>query len=161
MANDFILDIKGVEGESQQKGFEGKIDVDSYSIGCSNSGSFHLGPGGGKGKVSYQDFHFSMTMNKASGALQEACATGKHFDTAVLTLREQGDPPVVYMKYTMTKVLVSSYSDAASSHGDSKPMCSFSLNFAKIQTEYSSQSEKGRVTGTASKVFDVAKGVAE
>jgi type VI protein secretion system component Hcp len=39
------------------------------------------------GKVSMQEFHFTSKNDKSSPNLMGACATGKHFPTATITVR--------------------------------------------------------------------------
>src|SRR5204862_82745 len=63
--------------------------------------------GGGAGKVSMQDFHFTMPVNKASPALFLACAQGDHIKNAILTCRKAGKKQQEFMKVTMSDVLVS------------------------------------------------------
>src|SRR5262249_36296849 len=118
---------------------------ESWSWGESNSGSHHAGGGGGAGKVSAQDFHFVMKLNKASPKLFLACATGKHVPKAVLTCRKAGESQQPYLKLTLTDILVSSYQTGGSAHGDPVPTDQVSLNFAKINVEYGVQDAKGKV----------------
>ena len=53
MAVDIILLIDGIKGETQIKEFKDKggIDVLSWNWGMTQSGTTHMGPGGGSGKV--------------------------------------------------------------------------------------------------------------
>ncbi len=70
------------------------------------------GGGGGAGKVSMQDFHFSMRVCKASPKLLLHCANGEHIPTAVLIARKAGKTQQEYLKIKFTDLLVSSYSTA-------------------------------------------------
>ena len=45
MAVDILLEISGVDGESQIQGYEDKIDILSWSWGATNSGDMHTGGG--------------------------------------------------------------------------------------------------------------------
>ena len=50
-AVDMFLDIEGeISGESQDKVHKDEIDVLAWSWGVSQSGSFHVGGGGGAGE---------------------------------------------------------------------------------------------------------------
>ena len=68
---DYFLTIEGIKGESQDQKMssKGAIDVESWSWGESQMGTHSGQGGGGAGKVAVQDFHFVMTVNKASPAL--------------------------------------------------------------------------------------------
>ena len=61
--------------------------------------------GGGAGKVSMQDFHFVMTVNKASPKLFLHCADGEHLKKATLTCRKAGKDQQEYLKVVKTEVL--------------------------------------------------------
>ena len=66
-AVDYFLKIEGIEGESLQKGHEKQIEIMSFSWGESNTGSFAGNLGGGSGKVSMNDFHFTVPVNSGTG----------------------------------------------------------------------------------------------
>ena len=87
MAIDMFLKIEGVEGESTDKSHQGEIDILSWSWGMSQSGTTHMGGGGGSGKVSVQDLSLTKYIDKSSTVLLTHCATGKHIPKAVLTVR--------------------------------------------------------------------------
>jgi type VI secretion system secreted protein Hcp len=143
---DYFLDIDSVDGESKDDAFTDCIDVQSWSWGESNTGAFGSGTTGGTaGKVSPQDFHFVMPMNKATAKLLLACATGKHFTNATLTCRKAGESPQVYMKLVLTDVVVSSYQTGGSASGDVVPTDQVSLNFAKLEYAYGAQDGTGKV----------------
>src|SRR5262249_55230581 len=108
-AVDFFLKDDGIEGESTDAKHTKQNDVQSGSWGETQTGTFAGGGGGGAGKVSMQDFHFTMTVNKATPKLMLACATGQHIGKAVLTCRKAGGEQQEYMIVTMSDLLVSSY----------------------------------------------------
>jgi type VI secretion system secreted protein Hcp len=142
-AVDYFLKIDGIDGESNDSKHKGEIDVESWSWGESQAGSSASGGGGGSGKVSMQDFHFVMKMNKASGPLFLACATGKHVKKAVLTCRKAGGKQEEFLVVTMSDLLVSSYQTGGSGHGDIVPTDQISINFAKIVLHYKDQKADG------------------
>ena len=59
-AVDYFLKIDGIQGESKADKHKDEIDIQSFSWGATQSGTFAGGGGGGAGKVSMQDFHFTM-----------------------------------------------------------------------------------------------------
>jgi len=155
MANDYFLKIDGIEGESQDATHKGEIQLESFSWGASQTGTFQYGGGGGAGKVSMQDFHFVMKHNKASPKLMMACASGEHIKKAVLTARKAGKQQQDFMKVTMSDVLVSSFQTGGSANGDEIPMDQISLNFAKIEHEYRQQKLDGTLDGAIKHVVDL------
>ena len=46
MANDYFLKIDGIEGESADHKHKGEIDIMSYSMGATQTGTFSMGGGG-------------------------------------------------------------------------------------------------------------------
>jgi type VI secretion system secreted protein Hcp len=141
---DYFLKIDGLQDE---------IHVQSFSWGATQSGS---SGGGGAGKVSMQDFHFSMPVNKASPALFLACAQGDHIKSATLTCRKAGKKPVEFMKVTMTVVFVSSFQIGGTA--GVVPTDQISLNFEKIEVEYKEQDATGKLAGSVKKSFDLKTG---
>ena len=55
---DYFLKIDGVDGESADDKHAKEIELESWSVGATNAGSFSSGGGGGSGKVAMADFHF-------------------------------------------------------------------------------------------------------
>ena len=154
-AVDYFLKIDGIEGESQDDKHEGEIDIESFSWGATQSGTIAVGGGGGAGKVSMQDFHFAMGVNKATPILFLACAQGDHIKNAILTCRKAGKEQQEFLKITMSDVLVSSFQTGGSGAGDVVPTDQISLNFAKIEVEYKEQDATGKLMGSTKKWFDL------
>ncbi len=127
-----FLAVEGVQGESADQLHKGSIEIESFSWGLSQQITSRTA-GGGAGKVSMQDFHFVADFSKASPQLFSAVAKGKHFPTAVLTLRHNGTDPLNFLKYELTDVLVSSYQTHG--HGDAVPTDQFSLNFENVKVD--------------------------
>ena len=142
MAVDYFLKIKGIEGESTDKGHKNEIDLLSWSWGESQSGSHGAGGGGGAGKVNMNDFSFVMRVNKASPKLLLACAGGDHIDEALLTCRKAGKTQQEYLKIKFGELLISSF-QTGGSQGEEIPVDSISFNFSKIEYTYSPQKPDG------------------
>jgi type VI secretion system secreted protein Hcp len=157
MAFDAFLKLDGIPGESTDAKHKDEIEVLSFSWGVSQSGTVGGGGGGGAGKANFQDFNFMSRQQKSSPKLWLSCATGQHIKMAVLTLRKAGGDKFEFYKVTLTDVLVSSFQESGSEGGDDRPFDSFSLNYAKIRTDYSFQSEKGTLGGTTTAEFDLAR----
>lgn len=143
MASDYLLEIDGIKGESNDKALKETIEIDSFSWGVTQEGTFARGAGGGAGKCSFSDISFTTAANKSSPILMLSAASGKHIKKAILHVRKAGDTPQEYYKITFSDLLVSSYQSSGSSGGDSTPMDSFSLNFAKIEYGYKPQKADG------------------
>lgn len=143
MAVEMFLDIDTVQGESQVKGFESKIDIFSFSLGASNPTSVSTGMGSGAGKVDISSMSIQKVVDKATTKLFLACCQGKHFTKGTLTVREAGgDSPVDYLVVDFTQVFVDSISWGGAA-GGGKPSESLSFSFASIKMTYQDQQSSG------------------
>jgi type VI secretion system secreted protein Hcp len=133
MASDYLLQIDGIKGESQDKGHKGEIEVLSWSWGVSNSTSHAGGGGGGAGKVQISDFSFVKRLDSASPALFEACCSGQHISSASLTIaRKAGGGQQEFYKIKLNDVLISSVSPGGTTGGNTVPLEQVSLNFTRV-----------------------------
>jgi type VI secretion system secreted protein Hcp len=139
---DYFLKIDGIDGESQDSKHKNEIQLESWSWGETQGGFMTAGGGGGAGKVSMQDFHFVMKVNKASPKLFSTCSDGSHIKKAVLVCRKAGKDQQEYLTWTFTDLLVSSYQTGGSA-GDVVPTDQISLNFTQIEVEYKEQKQDG------------------
>ena len=134
-ASDYLLELDGIKGESRDTAVQGAIEISSFSWGASNPVT--LSAGGGAGKVSFQDMHFTnKSVSKASPVLFLKCCNGTHIPKAVLHVRKAGTSET-YIKITLTDILVSSYQHKDSGNTAAPAQSeSFSLNFTKIEFSY-------------------------
>jgi type VI secretion system secreted protein Hcp len=136
-ATDIFVWIEGIKGESNVKlnGLTGWIHVESMSHHMSQSGSMHVGGGGGSGKVQVGDIMLVKNIDKATPDLNLLCANGKHKSEAVILLtRRQGQHYRTYMEYRLRPVLVSSVGVEVAK---GKPGIEVvTLNFAEIRWKY-------------------------
>ena len=158
-AVDYFLKLDGIEGEATGKGHEKEIDLASFSWGAANAGTHGAGGGGGAGKVSIQDLHVVKHTDKASTKLFLFCASGKHVATGLLTVRKAGGDQQEYLKIKLTDILVSSYHVGGTNSGEVIPTEQVSLNFAKIQVDYSPQKADGTLDAALSAGWDVKANV--
>ena len=157
MAANYLLKVQDIDGESQIKGHENEIELQSFSWGGTQLGTWHEGGGGGGGKANVGDMSFAKLMDKASATLFQRCLIGKHIPEAKLfCLRVSGDAPIVYLEITMKKVIVSSVS--WSGGGSSElPTEMIGFNFAQVEWEWKVQEESGVAGAGNKKTWDVPK----
>jgi type VI secretion system secreted protein Hcp len=141
-AFDYFLRVDGIQGESADAKHKGEIDVLSWSWGETQPIPPAGGGGGGAGKVEMSDLTVVARVSKASPHLLLACASGKHFKSAVLTGRKAGKGQADYLTFSLSDVLVSSYQTGGSA-SDEPPMDSVALSFGRIQVEYKEQKADG------------------
>ena len=159
MASDYLLKIEGIKGESTDAKHKDEIEIESFSWGCTNPGSFSSASGGGSGKVSFQDLHLTSRVNVASPNLMIACATGQHIKSAILTVRKAGKEQQEYYTVKLSDMLVSSYQSGGAEGSNALPVDQFSINFAKIEFEYKSQKPDGSLGAPVKGGYDLKQNV--
>lgn len=144
MAFDMYMELKGIDGETSDDKMKKQkaMDVLAWNWGISQSGSMHLGGGGGSGKAHFQDISFTKWVDRATPILMLHCGTGKHITEGKLTVRKAGDDPMVYLEIEMKKIIVSSISTGGSG-GEDKLTEIVTLNFAEQRTYYYPQKDDG------------------
>ena len=147
MAYDTFMMIDGVAGEATRAGFEGWIELYSFSFGASNPVTIGTGTtGGGGGKVSVSSFNIMKKTDSASPVFFQHCCEGKHFPTASVTMNKStGDStaPLNYLTYEFTEVFVESIQWSGSAGGDDTPTESCSFAFGSVKINYTPQEATG------------------
>lgn len=156
MAVDMFIKIGDIKGESVDKVHADKIDVLAWSWGMSQSGTTHMGSGGGSGKVNVQDISFTKYVDASTHALIMACCNGKHYDEATLIVRKAGEKPLEYIKITMKEVMVTAVSTGGSG-GEDRLTENVTLNFAEFKYEYTKQAPKGGKDSTMTATWNIAE----
>jgi len=154
MAVRSFLKVPDIPGPSVVAQHKGEIEVLGYSWGMSQSGSFVTG-GSGAGKAEFEDLLLVARTSEASPLLWEACASGKHFPTAVLTSRRGGKQPLDFLKITLMDVVVTSYDlDAAD---EEPPLDQFTVGYAKIETEFTPVDKSGKPKPPVKSGWDIRR----
>jgi len=153
---DMFLKLEGIEGESNDDIKKNHIEIQSFSFGGSQSGSFNTATGAGTSKANLQDVHFTKQIDKSSPNLFGVLTNGKHIDKATITVRKAGGDPKDYLTITLTPCFVSSY-NLSGHDGGGMPQESFSLNYDKIEFEYKTQDDKGNLGAAIKKSYETSK----
>lgn len=156
MAVDMFIKIGDVKGEAQDKDHMDEIDVLAWSWGLSQSGTTHMGGGGGSGKVNVQDLSFTKYIDKSSPDLMLACCNGKHYPEAVLIVRKAGEKPLDYVKIKMEDLIISSLSTGGSG-GEDRLTENVTLNFAKVTVDYKEQTKTGAAGAAPTMTWNIAQ----
>jgi len=153
MALDMFINMgANIKGESADavQGDKGDIDVLAWSWGLSQSGTTHMGGGGGAGKAHFQDLSFTKYIDASTNALMIALAKGTHIPEVHLLVRKAGEGQKRYIQMTMKEVMVTSISTGGSG-GEDRLTENVTLNFAEVKFSYVPQ--KGDGTLDADKDF--------
>jgi type VI secretion system secreted protein Hcp len=159
MFNGF-LKIEGVESEATQKGFEGCIKLDSFSLGASNPVDMSAGGGRGAGQVSLSMFNVTKLTDKSSPILFQACCLGKHFAKAVVSICKAGGEQIEYLTYKFDTVFIADISWGGGG-GEDTPSESLSLAYSKVEMTYKEQKADGSLGGAIRAAYDISTATAK
>jgi type VI secretion system secreted protein Hcp len=154
MASDSFIKIGDIKGESHDDKHKDEIDILSWSWGVSQTGTMAYGGGGGAGKASFQDIHFTHHVDKASPVLALKCATGEHIKEALLTVRKAGKGQQEFYVVKLSDLLVSSV-QTSGADAQGVPMESVSLNYSKIHLDYKPQKADGSLDAPVAFKYDL------
>ncbi|HET7321985.1 MAG TPA: type VI secretion system tube protein Hcp [Longimicrobiaceae bacterium] len=150
-----LLELPDMEGTSQLSGYEKKIELLSYSHGVAMQVTGDVSnTERTSGRPMHQDFHLTKYVDKTTPLLNQHCCEGKAFATAKITIgRNDAGTVIPLIIYSLTNVVVSSVSVGGG--GGDKPVESFSLNYASIKWDFSTQKEAGGKEGTVQGKWDL------
>jgi type VI secretion system secreted protein Hcp len=152
MHSDILLNLVGIDGESQDKAHPKAIQVIYWDWTVAQASSMHFNTGGGAGKASFSGLEFKHEIDRASPNLFIYSATGKHIPKAELIMRKAGGTALEYFRITMEDVLITKVNPSADARYAIETV---SLSFAKIKQEYVVQNAQGGSMGAVTAAFDI------
>ena len=156
MAVDMFLELDGIKGEAMDAKHKETIDVLAWSWGSSQSGTTHIGSGGGGGKVNVQDLSVTKYVDKASAPLLQHCTNGKHITKGKLIVRKAGEKPLEYIVLEMKDLMVTHVSSGGSG-GEDRLTENCTLNFAEYKYVYTTQAKDGSAGPKVEWAWNIAK----
>lgn len=161
MAVDIFLKLSNnIKGESQDETHRDEIDVLAWNWGLTQSGTTHIGSGGGGGKVNVQDITLTKYVDLASNDLIKRCTSGEHIENGELIVRKSGgSTPVEYFRIKMENIMITSYNTGGSKDGLDRIQETLTLNFRKFEVLYTLQEESGAAGAETMSGWDIAQNV--
>ncbi|MDO5603712.1 MAG: type VI secretion system tube protein Hcp [Paracoccus sp. (in: a-proteobacteria)] len=159
MAVDIFLKLSNnIKGESQDDTYRDNIDVLAWAWGMTQSGTTHLGPGGGSGKVNVSDISLTKYVDLASNDLIKRCTNGEHIENGELIVRKSGgQAPVEYFRLKMKQIMITSYNTGGSKDGLDRIQETLTLNFRAFEITYTLQEASGAAGAEAVAGWDIAE----
>jgi type VI secretion system secreted protein Hcp len=152
-------DIKGGSTDDKHKDWS---EITAFVHGMAQSSSSSRSNEGGayESDVNHLPFSVNKPLDSASPKLYEALHNGTHIPKVIVELtRPTGKTPLVYMRYTMTNVALSSVNTSADGHADSSfPSETIGMTYTTMQWEYTKQDDTGAAKGTVATKVNLAKG---
>jgi type VI secretion system secreted protein Hcp len=151
----YYLQIDEIKGNSIDSGHQDEIRLESFQFAESAAVSASLtGGSSSSSRIAMQDFAFVMNSSCATPKLFEACASGKHFQRAILKCESPSGEAV---RWTLENVIVSSFVTKSSTETDQISLDEAAFSFTKIRVEYAQAAREGAPGGTTIGGWDVAK----
>jgi len=147
-----LLQIDEVPGSSTVEGYQGAIDVLSFSWGASNPGASR---GSGASRPEFSEINLMKLMDSASPVLLQALTTGRVFAKATVTLLvPAGGAMLASSTIELLGVTVTSQQLSGSSE---TPTESISLRFEQVKWEVCSLDDTGAPAGCQTVTWNVLK----
>ncbi|MDO5622769.1 MAG: type VI secretion system tube protein Hcp [Paracoccus sp. (in: a-proteobacteria)] len=159
MAVDIFLKLSNnIKGESQDATYRNNIDVLAWTWGLTQSGTTHIGAGGGGGKVNVQDITLTKYVDLASNDLIKRCTSGEHIENGELIVRKSGgNNPVEYFRIKMENIMITSYNTGGQKDGLDRIQETLTLNFRKFEVLYTLQEDSGAAGAETLAGWDIAE----
>jgi type VI secretion system secreted protein Hcp len=143
-----FLDIKDVEGDTDIKGFDKKIEVLSFSHGVAAQITGDVSnENRTSGRPMHQDFTATKYVDKASPKLNQKCCEGTNLGEVTVTVaRNDAGVLLPFLVYKLKDCVISSVSIGGGS-GGGKPVETLSLNYSAIEWKYVVQKQEGGKEG--------------
>jgi type VI secretion system secreted protein Hcp len=155
MASDIFIKIGDIKGESEDAAHKGEIKVLSWSWGSTQVGTAGTGGGAGSGRVQVEDLVFTKAADSSSPVLLGMCNSGKHVDSAVLTVRKAGGNPLEYIKITMKDCAVTRHTHGCETDAEQHTE-TVNVNFRHVKYEYTPQKADGSGGAVITTEWDIA-----
>ena len=141
MAQDIFAKIGDIKGESLDAKHKDEIEVLAFSWGVARTPPRGSRGGAGTGKAIFEDLSIEHRIDKATPALFEACATGRHIRDATITHRKAGEGQQEYLIVKLTDVVIAGVSHTGATDQPYSEIVN--LSFAKVDLEYRPQKVDG------------------
>jgi type VI secretion system secreted protein Hcp len=148
MAYDGFLKIEGIPGESTDEAHAQWIEIISFRHDVSQPAGTATSRVGGRtgARVNVADFTITKVIDNSTPTLNRFCCDGTHVKTVMIELCEAGGQKHMYMRWTLTDVIISSVkpSGVANEEVFARPIEEVSFNFGMIQWEYVPMTHEGK-----------------
>jgi type VI secretion system secreted protein Hcp len=142
MATDMYLWIDGVPGESTDDRHEDWIEIVSFDSKVSTAASGTTSGGGSLTRPEFSEITVGKVIDKATPKLHLHCCNGRHISQVVIEFCRAMGEKQVYMKYTLTDVIVSAVGPVTVD--PTRQLEQVSFRFGRIEWEYTPTDTTGR-----------------
>ncbi|GGD78400.1 Hcp family type VI secretion system effector [Caballeronia grimmiae] len=147
---DIFLKIDGIQGESQEVGHVGEVEITSWAWKMHSDGRYLTGSGAGKATV--EDMELTHMIDAASPNFMRYFLPGSAIPKAIITMRKAGTVPLDFHKFTLENVRITGVNPIGS---DGTYIERVTLSFTKVKQEYLLQTAAGIKGGAITATFDL------
>jgi type VI secretion system secreted protein Hcp len=152
------IKFDGIEGEAQDKDHKGWSELLSFEQGISNpidEDRIHRRQRG----ALVEDIICVKELDKSSPKIAESACKGKVIPTVQLHFTDSySNENVVYYKYELTNVRITSYSVGSENLDEEYPKESIGLDFEEIKVTYTETDNQGKKKGNVEYTWKVEEG---
>jgi type VI secretion system secreted protein Hcp len=136
------------------------FDITDWSFSISQKVNMGSASGGaGAGKVEFDEFNITKTVDKSSPSFLAALCTGSHFETVTLMMRKagaaKGASGAIFLKFDFKMVFCTGVDWA---HDEEAPTETLTFQYGALQVTYKKQNKDGSLgadqTGSWSRVLN-------
>lgn len=129
------MQLDGIEGDATHQTHQNWTDIKSLSWDIQRAMNTLVGSSQNREGKEPSVGHVTLTKSsdRSTPKLITEAASGQAGKTAKIHLVTTGSPGATYLEFTLSNVLISSYSIVS---GGDRPAESITLNFTKIETKY-------------------------
>ena len=150
-----FIEIEGVDGDSTVEGFDGQIEVNSFSFSTSQPTSpIRSNTSHTSGRPSLGLFNLTKSCDSASPVLLQKLWAVEPIATATFSAcRDEGAKLIAFLTVEMENVVVANYSVSG---GGGMLYENLALNYSKIVVNYIPQNNAGGTDGNIPASYDLA-----
>jgi len=159
-----FMKLDGLTGDSKNAAFEGYIRIDSMSSEITREiPESARGNQRAKGHTVLNNISISRQLDASSTPLQQKVATGNVIPSAIIVFANMygsSGKYQAYLKYTLSNVVLASYSISCDADGEDLPKEELTLSYTKVEWSYTPFDEKGGVGAAVIHNYDLTTDVA-
>jgi type VI secretion system secreted protein Hcp len=145
MATMNFMKVAGADGDSQDAGHTGWLDIEPFTMSASNQGSFAIGSGGNTGGSQMHDLTINAVLDKAMPVIYNKISTGDVVSELKLeACKMVGKQQVAFKTITLKNVYLTGLSTGSGSSADGQPMVTYSMCYEEAKVEYQAVSNDGK-----------------
>jgi len=146
---DYHLIIESIRGETKRPTGDDGMDILRFELAADVVRDGMTGQA--QGRRRYTDMKFHKILDKASPTIMQMLAQNAKIRKATLTCRKTGGHALEYYKIVLSDAYIASYKVVGADFKDefgAIPREEFTINYRKIDVEYTKQNDKGGADGT-------------